>query len=68
MVTREITPLKLAILESGLTLAELERRSGINRSYLSLMAWDRMRPKAHEKAAIAKAIGRPVETLFPANC
>ena len=68
MVTREFAPLKLAMLELGLTLAELESLTGINKSYLSLMAWARMRPNAHEKAAIAKAIGRPVESLFPVTC
>jgi transcriptional regulator with XRE-family HTH domain len=69
MVVREIPPLKLAMLESGLTLKELERRCGVNKSYLSLITWGRMRPKQHEKAAIAKAIGRPIETLWPvAEC
>ena len=63
----EVTPLKIEIVKSGLTIKEVHEKSGININYLSMACNGRINLKPDHQVAIARALNKPVEHLFPKN-
>jgi transcriptional regulator with XRE-family HTH domain len=66
--SRKLTPLqlhrKVGLLRVGITQSEIARQTGFERATVSLVMLDHMRNEKIE-AAIASAIGEPVELIFP---
>ena len=58
-------PLKLAIVATGKRQRIIATRARIPEVRLSLIVCGKATPREHEKQAIAKAVKRPVENLFP---
>jgi hypothetical protein len=55
---------KAKIVESGKTLKQVAKEAGIHPTLLSLAIGGRYNLKDSEKAAIAEAVGRPVDEVF----
>jgi transcriptional regulator with XRE-family HTH domain len=60
-----VTPLKIAIVTSGLTMREVAARIGCHHDEISHMANGRRRPKLDRALALARLLEMPVEELFP---
>ena len=56
--------LRIALLEAGMTQAELELLSGVAQPVISQIITGRMVPTTEEKIKIAKAINKKIEELF----
>lgn len=59
------TPIRLALVHSGRTQREVAAEVGIHESYLSRIANGLHVDDEPTRAAIAAALGRPVDELFP---
>ena len=64
MSTAPQTPLRQVRLAAGLTIRELERRTGINRGRLSIIERG-VSPTDEESAAILAALQRPSDSQAP---
>jgi transcriptional regulator with XRE-family HTH domain len=60
-------PLKVAILESGVSQREVSLDARVGETRLSQIVCDRVEPTPQEQLAIARVLGRPVEQLFTAQ-
>jgi transcriptional regulator with XRE-family HTH domain len=63
----KLTPLKLTILEEGLTQKELARRAKIDESIISLISNGKYVPDQIQRAKIARALGMNEAELFGKN-
>lgn len=63
-LSKPMTPLRVAIFESDLTQREIAARAGIHESYLSRIV-SGLHVGHATRVAIAKALGRQVEDVFP---
>jgi transcriptional regulator with XRE-family HTH domain len=59
-----VTPLKLAILEAGVTQKSVAEKAGMSETRLSHIARG-LHPSNDEAVALADAIGRTVDELWP---
>lgn len=57
--------LKIAIVESGKSQIDIAKATAIHESKLSRIVRGHDEPSLEEKKAIAKALRRPVDHLFP---
>lgn len=65
---RQVTPLKMAIVASGFTTQEIADRIGVHASVLSRWAAEpnkRRVPKVDQALALAGALGKTVDELWP---
>lgn len=60
-------PLKVAILESGLTQRDLARLSGLHENYISMLVRGRLNPNEAEKQKISAVVGKEPQHLFGNN-
>ena len=61
---RNITRLRLKLLEKGLSQREVAQRAGMTEGLMSLIVNGRYIPTTHEKFQIAKAVQLPEDELF----
>jgi transcriptional regulator with XRE-family HTH domain len=59
--------LRAAFFESGKSMTEVAKETGISRPYLSMACNGRLVLTDEEKFLIAKSLNRPVEELFAVN-
>jgi transcriptional regulator with XRE-family HTH domain len=59
------TPLRLAIVYSGLRQIEISKRTGIQVSRLSMIVNGHFEATPPEQKALARLLRKPVEELFP---
>jgi transcriptional regulator with XRE-family HTH domain len=59
--------LKVAIVESRIPQIAIAEKTGIHESRLSRIIHGYLEPREDEKAAIARALRRPVHQLFPSE-
>jgi transcriptional regulator with XRE-family HTH domain len=64
-MARPVTPLKIAIVSSGITIRELAARIGRHESDLSRWALGRRIPPLEVAQALARELGSTVDELFP---
>ena len=62
---RRITPLKIAIIESGFTQKSIAALAGVTETIISLVANGKWNPDSIQKARIAAALDKSVNDLFP---
>lgn len=65
MSPRVVTPLKLAIVASGLTISELSNASGISKVQISRLSAGQHRPLPPTARALADALGATTTDLWP---
>ena len=61
---RKLTPLKLTILERGLTQREISRRSGLDEGRMSLACNGHLILDPIQQAQVAQALEMPVSEIF----
>jgi transcriptional regulator with XRE-family HTH domain len=61
-----LSPCRFARLNADLTILDLEKRSGVSASRLSVIERHLVPPTPDEIARIAKALKKPAAELFPA--
>lgn len=61
----QVTPLKIAIVSSGKTIVQLSRETGFGETEISAWANGRHTPIKRTRVALAEALGRPLEELWP---
>lgn len=59
-------PLKISLLRSGRTQLAVAKSAGLSPSRLSMIVRGWTEPRPDEKRAISKALGFPVDLIFPA--
>lgn len=65
---RPVTPLKIAIVTSGMTVAEVAERSGVSHRTITRLARAGENPTSPSpltRRALADALGKPAEELWP---
>jgi transcriptional regulator with XRE-family HTH domain len=65
MSTKQMSPLRLTRVLSGLTLCDVYKGTSISPGLLSLIERDLYRPNEKYKRKISRVLKRPVEELFP---
>jgi transcriptional regulator with XRE-family HTH domain len=61
----QVTPLKIAIVSSGKTIVQLAQETGFGETDISRWANGRHVPIKRTRIALAEALGKSVEDLFP---
>lgn len=61
----QVTPLKIAIVSSGKSIVQLSRETGFGETDISRWANGRHVPIKRTRDALAEALGRTVEELWP---
>ncbi len=64
-MSRKPTPLKRILQDEGRRQAWLAERAGLDQATLSRIVTGRLVPTDREREAIAKALGRDVDELWP---
>jgi transcriptional regulator with XRE-family HTH domain len=65
MGQRRVTPLKIAIVSSGMTIRELSEASGVSDTQISRLSGGHNKPNLLTQRALAEALNTTVDALWP---